>query len=197
MSDEDGSVVAVQTVSDTDGADDAVTSSDAVTSDNAASVAAMDADGQNVDSQTTDADLGTGDTGDSLESSSDGYADFTLPEDVQLDTAVLAEAAPLFKEWGLSQDQAQQAVDFYAKQVQAISAAQTGAHDQLMSEWRINSENDSDIGGDNLPEAVALAQAAINKFGTPELKQLLHDHGVGNHVEVIRVFRNVGKLTAE
>lgn len=127
----------------------------------------------------------------------DTYADFVMPEGVELDSALLTEAAPLFKELGLTQDQAQKLIDFQAKQVQASSESNVDAFNQLMNDWQEQSKNDKEFGGDKFEENVGIARSAIDKFGTPELKQLLEEHGVGNHPEVIRFMVKVGKLTAE
>ena len=137
------------------------------------------------------------DTGEGSQTPPDTYADFVLPEGVTLNEALLAEASPLFKELGLNQEQAQKLVDFQAKQVQAGSKSQVDAFNQLMNDWQTKSKNDKEFGGDKFKENVAVARSAISKFGTPELKQLLEEHGVGNHPEVIRFMVKVGKLTAE
>lgn len=141
---------------------------------------------------TTDIDTGEGDV-----TSPDTYADFVMPEGVEIDTELLAEAVPLFKELGLTQEQAQKLVDFQAKQVQAGSQRQVDTFNQLMTDWQTKAKNDKEFGGEKFEENVAIARAAVNKFGTPELKQLLEEHGVGNHPEVIRFMVKVGKLTAE
>jgi len=133
----------------------------------------------------------------SSQTSPDTYADFVMPEGVELDSALLTEAAPLFKELGLTQDQAQKLVDFQAKQAQASSESNVDAFNQLMNDWQEQSKNDKEFGGDKFEENVGIARSAIDKFGTPELKQLLEEHGVGNHPEVIRFMVKVGKLTAE
>jgi hypothetical protein len=137
------------------------------------------------------------DTGEGSQTSPDTYADFSLPEGIPLDRDLLTEATPLFKELGLTQEQAQKLVDFQAKQVQASSQSQVDAFNQLMKDWREQSENDSEFGGDKFEKSIAVARAVVDKFGTPGLKQLLEDHGVGNHPEVIRFMVKVGKLTAE
>ncbi len=133
----------------------------------------------------------------SSQTTPDTYADFAMPEGVTVDSALLTEATPLFKELGLSQDQAQKLVDFQAKQVQAGSARQVDTFNQLMNDWQELSKNDKEFGGDKFEESVGVARAAIDKFGTPELKQLLEEHGVGNHPEVIRLLVKVGRLTSE
>ena len=125
------------------------------------------------------------------------YADFDLPEGVTVDTSALEKASPLFKELGLNQEQAQKVVSFYADQVQAGEQGRTDAYNQLMDDWRTQSMTDKEFGGDKFEENVGVARQAIDKFGTPELKQLLSEHGVGNHPEVIRFMVKVGKLTQE
>lgn len=141
---------------------------------------------------------GTGDAGsEGNDTPPDTYADFTLPEGMELDEAALNEASPLFKELGLNQEQAQKAVDLYAQLIQAGSQKQIDNFNQLMNDWRTQSQNDKEFGGDKFNENVKVAQSAINKFGTPELKQLLEDHGVGNHPEVIRFMVRVGRTLKE
>ncbi len=95
----------------TDNTDNADTSTTATDSD-AAPAADDNAGGEVATGEETD--LGS-------QTVPDTYADFVMPEGVELDSALLTEAAPLFKELGLTQDQAQKLVDFQAKQVQASS----------------------------------------------------------------------------
>ena len=127
----------------------------------------------------------------------DTYADFTLPEGMDIDEAALTEAIPVFKELELTQAQAQKIVDIQAKLVQAGSEKQVNDFNQLMTDWRTQTENDSEIGGDNFNENVNIARAAIGAYGTPELKQLLEEQGVGNHPEVVRFMVRAGKTLKE
>jgi len=185
-----------------DGASDGGASTTGVqTDDSSTLLTATDSDtAPAVDDKTGD-EGATDTTGDDTDLSSqtppDTYADFVMPEGVELDSALLTEAAPLFKELGLTQDQAQKLVDFQAAQAKASSESSVDAFNQLMNDWQTQSKNDKEFGGDNFEESVGIARQAIDKFGTPELKQLLEEHGVGNHPEVIRFMVKVGKLTAE
>ena len=52
----------------------------------------------------------------------ESYTDFSVPEGHTLDAAAIESATPLFRELGLSQDQAQKLVDFYSTQVGKINA---------------------------------------------------------------------------
>ena len=181
------STTGVQT--ETDNTDNADTSTVLTGKDSDAAPAADD---------NADGEAATGEEADlSSQTVPDTYADFVMPEGVELDSALLTEAAPLFKELGLNQDQAQKLVDFQAKQAQASSESNVDAFNQLMNDWQEQSKNDKEFGGDKFEENVGIARSAIDKFGTPELKQLLEEHGVGNHPELIRFMVKVGKLTAE
>lgn len=148
-------------------------------------------------SESGDTDTGSEETGEGSQTPPDTYADFVLPEGVTLDEGLLGEAAPILKELGATQEQAQKLADAVSKQVQASSKSQVDAFNQLMNDWREKSQNDKEFGGDKFDENVKVARSAVEKFGTPELKQLLEEHGVGNHPEVIRFMVKVGKLTAE
>lgn len=127
----------------------------------------------------------------------DTYADFSLPEGMEVDEVALEKAAPIFKELGLNQDQAQKLVSVYAEMVQAGSQKQIDNFTQLINDWREQSMNDKEFGGEKFEQNVKLAKSAINKFGTPELKQLLEDHGVGNHPEMVRFMVRVGQTLKE
>ena len=185
------STTGVQT--ETDNTDNTDTSTVLTATD---SDAATDDTGAADDNAGSEAATGD-DTDASSQTSPDTYADFVMPEGVELDSALLTEATPLFKELGLDQEQAQKLVDFQAKQAQASSESNVDAFNQLMNDWQEQSKNDTEFGGDKFEENVGIARSAIDKFGTPELKQLLEEHGVGNHPEVIRFMVKVGKLTAE
>lgn len=167
------------------------------TGDNTAPAAVDNSDAGNTADDTGSNDAAGETDSEGSQTIPDTYADFAMPEGVTVDSALLNDAAPLFKELGLTQDQAQKLVDFQAKQVQASSQSQVDAFDQLMNDWQEKSKNDKEFGGDKFEQNIGIARSAIDKFGTPELKQLLEEHGVGNHPEVIRFMVNVGKLTAE
>jgi hypothetical protein len=151
----------------------------------------------------TDADKKADDStdGEDTDSSNDDvpetYADFTLPEGMTLDSELLAEALPVFKDLGLTQTQAQGLVDLQSKKAEADAQAQMNDFNQMIDGWKDQSKNDKEFGGDKFEENVAIARSAIESFGTPELKDLLSEHGVGNHPEVIRFMVKVGKLTQE
>lgn len=125
------------------------------------------------------------------------YEDFSIPEGMQLDSDLLEDAQVVFKEDGLSQEQAQKYVDIFSKGVAKLAAANAEKFESLKEEWAGQSKSDDEIGGDAFDENLGIAKQALDKFGTPELNKLLRDYGMGNHPEVIRMMVKVGKLTLE
>ncbi len=137
-----------------------------------------------------DADKPKVDGDDSI--SPESYSDFKLPEGVELDTLALEKASPIFKELNLTQEQAQKLVDLQAEMVQEGARSQTETFDQLIDGWKKDAENDKEFGGDKFEESVSTASLAVEAYGTPEFKQLMENHGIGNHPEMIRFMWKVG-----
>lgn len=127
----------------------------------------------------------------------ESYADFTLPEGLKADAIALDKATPLFKELGLNQEQAQKLVDFEAERVQAMESAHRDAFAATTKEWAEAAQNDPDIGGEKFEQNIAVALKGLERFGSPELKQVLDTTGLGNHPAMIKLAFNVGKLLKE
>lgn len=125
------------------------------------------------------------------------YAEFELPEGMTADANLLEKATPVFQELGLSQEQAQKLVQLQAEHVQNTVQGQIDQHNQTVSDWLESAKVDKEFGGDKFDENVAIANAAIDKFGSPGLRELLDQYGVGNHPEIVRIMYRVGKLTIE
>lgn len=89
------------------------------------------------------------------------------------------------------------AADYQAKTVGELMGQQQQQHQQMVSQWESAARADQEIGGDRFGENLAIAKTAIDKFATPELKQMLDETGVGNHPEMVRAFFRAGKLLQE
>lgn len=76
-----------------------------------------------------------------------------------------------------------------AKQQEGLKAAVQG--------WTEASKSDKEFGGDNLSASIASANKALNKFGTPELRELLNGSGLANHPEVLRMLTRAGKAISD
>jgi hypothetical protein len=124
------------------------------------------------------------------------YQEFKLPEGMTADAEGLAsfkEAAAGLK---LSQEQAQQLVGLYAARQAAAAEAAQAAQVALTQSWAEATKADAECGGPKLDAAVAHAQRALDRFGTPALRATLRD-GLGNHPEIIRVFSRIGAALGE
>ena len=175
-------------------ADVAPTETKAVAGD-AVATAAKDGD---TDTKAKAADGETGKDGKAADADKPiEYTDFTLPEGVEIDTEALAEAKTLFAGEKLPQETAQKMVDLYAAKVKQYGEAQSARWVQLQQKWVGEFKSDAEIGGDKLNESVAAAKRAMDKFGTPGLREALAMTGAGNHPEVIRFVARVGKATSE
>lgn len=125
------------------------------------------------------------------------YADFAMPEGVEVDAATLDAFKPLAKEFGLSQEQAQKLVDLYAGKQAAAAEAQAQAWREAQEQWVEQAKADKEIGGAKFEQNVATAKKALDKFGTPELFEALSLTGAGNHPEFVRFCARVGKAISE
>lgn len=118
--------------------------------------------------------------------------EFQMPEGVELDKAAADEFTAIAKELKLDQATAQKVADVGAKMAQR----QAEAHAKLVETWVEQVKTDKDIGGDKLDENLAVARKALEKFGTPELRDVLNSTGLGNHPAVIKAFYNAGKAVS-
>lgn len=131
------------------------------------------------------------------------YEFANLPEGYKLDEAALGEWSGVFKELGLTQEQAQKLVEMDAKRFSAANspeaqqAAAVEARNNQVAQWEASIKQDKDLGGANFEASVGVAQKALAEFGTPELSTMLKESGLGSHPEVVRFFHKVGKELGE
>jgi hypothetical protein len=138
---------------------------------------------------------------DSLADKSDGapesYKDFTFSKDLEFDDELMTEAKSVFKELNLTQEQAQQLVDFESNVKSEEIQRQQKAWDELQDTWKKASETDKEFGGDGLDANLAVAKQGRDAFGDKEFNEMLEVTGVGNHPEMIRFLFKIGKLVSE
>lgn len=120
--------------------------------------------------------------------------EFQAPEGQQFDDKVIGAFSDVAKELNLPQESAQKVLDKVAPVIAARQAEQIAA---ARTSWESSSKTDQEFGGDKLTENLAVATKALDTFGTPALKALLTESGLGNHPEVIRLFYRAGKAISE
>ena len=122
------------------------------------------------------------------------YADFTVPEGMEIDATKLGEFAPLAKELNLDQAGAQKFVDLFAKYQQEAVETQTSQWAKTTEEWRKSSADDKEFGGAKFEASIASSTKAIDTImgkEAPAFKELLNSTQMGNHPEVIRFMHRV------
>lgn len=119
------------------------------------------------------------------------------PEGMELDADMLEAFTPVFKDLGLGNEGVQKLVDAYAPKIAAMMQQQ---QEQAVSEFKTvidgwKSETVKDLGADANRE-MAYAGKFIDKVGSPELRKILDDTGVGNNIHFVRAFIKAGKMFA-
>jgi hypothetical protein len=122
--------------------------------------------------------------------------EFTMPEGVELDAALVEKVDPILRELNLTNEQASKLASAFAEHRVSEAQRQSDAYAQQVEDWGKQAREDKEFGGAAFEQNVPLAQKAIAQFGTPELKTLLAD-GLGNHPELIRFCVKVGKAIGE
>lgn len=119
--------------------------------------------------------------------------EFKLPDDMEVDTALLEAAAPLFKELNLSNEDANKLAGVYAAHV----AKQEQAKVEQSNAWAKSVVDDPKLGGANLAKNTETAHKAIKQFGGPEISKVLEETGLGNHPALFNMFVNIGAQMTE
>lgn len=147
-------------------------------------------DGGNTEGANTDDDAGKAD------GPPEKY-EFTLPDGMAVDEQLASAVEPVFREIGLTNEQANKlAVKFAEWRVSEIQRT-SEAYAQQVEDWGKQAREDKEFGGAAFEKNIPLALNALAKFGTPELKSVLEEHGLGNHPEMIRFCVRVGKAMQE
>ena len=116
--------------------------------------------------------------------------EFKAPEGSELNPVVMAKFEGVAKDLGLSQEAAQKVLDAMGPEIVSAQKAQVEA---IKTQWAESAKTDKEFGGDKLNENLAVAKKALDAFGSPELRMLLNDTGLGNHPEIIRAFFKAGQ----
>jgi len=120
--------------------------------------------------------------------------DFKAPEGKHFDAEVLQHFSEVAKELNLTNEGAQKMLD---KLAPALEAKQTAAMSEAVKQWEADTRADKEFGGEKFNENLGVANQALQQFGTPELKNLLNQSGLGNHPEVVRFFYRAGKAISQ
>jgi hypothetical protein len=120
--------------------------------------------------------------------------EFKSPDGQGFDPEAMKVYAEVAKELNLSQDSAQKILD---RMGPTVAQRQAAAIQKVQAEWAEASRTDKEFGGDTLMDNLGVAKKALDSFGTPELRSLLNDSGLGNHPEIIRFMVRAGRAISE
>ena len=120
--------------------------------------------------------------------------EFKAPEGQEFDAEIIGSFSEIAKELNLTQEAAQKLLDTMGPR---IAERQMGQLEAIRNDWAQASQTDKEFGGDKLQENLAVAKKALDSFGTPELRALLNESGLGNNPEVIRFMYRAGKSISE
>lgn len=129
----------------------------------------------------------------------EAYEAFQVPEGMTLDEAAVAKFAPVFKENGLTQAQAQALVNAYAEQIKAQQEGAGESAEQWYAERRAAEvakanedgiaalKSDTELGGGNFDAVRTRVIEAVGATATPEFRDFVNANGLGNHPEFVRL----------
>jgi hypothetical protein len=131
--------------------------------------------------------------------------ELTPPEGFEkLDDGLVAEATPVFKELGLSNEQANKLMPLAGKMAEKIVSDRDqqlmGTILEQRKDWLETAKKDPEIGGQNWDATLGIAAKAMDQLGFAKgspLRVALNDSGFGNHPEMIRFMATVGKAIGE
>ena len=129
----------------------------------------------------------------------EAYTDFTVPEGHTLDAAAIESATPIFRELGLSQDQAQRLVSFYSEQIGKINSENEGFMETMRTQWREELKADKDIGG-KLDAVKVDISRALDRLPTEvrdNFKSAMDLTGAGDHPAIIKAMYSLASLIGE
>ena len=122
----------------------------------------------------------------------------------KLDDDAVAAATPVFKELGLSNEQANKLMPVageFAKKIIAERDQQfLGQILQQRKGWLEEAKADKEIGGTNWDTSLQSAARVLDQLGFPKgspLRVSLDESGYGNNPELIRLMARVGKAIGE
>lgn len=125
--------------------------------------------------------------------------DFRAPEGATLDTAAIERATPIFKELGLTQDQAQKLVDLYPKITENIVKANNDAYTAMREGWVSEIKADKEIGGklDHVAAEIGKLKQRLPEPMRDAFNEAVNLTGAGDHPAVVKALYEFAKIVNE
>jgi len=124
--------------------------------------------------------------------------DLKLPDGALLKPEAVERTAAAAKALGLSNENAQKALEFAAGEVKAHQDGMIAEHQARVGEWTKALETDAEVGGTNLEANGQLAWRVIQKFaGDTTLEKDLKASGYNMHPGLFKLLSRIGKAMGE
>lgn len=120
------------------------------------------------------------------------------PEGATVDAKELEAVAAFATEHGLNQAQAEKVLARdLATRAEVVASSKAAMIEASRTVWVEQIKADKKYGGAKFAESAEIAKRAVDRFGTPALKEILNETGLGNHPELFRTFAKIGRLLAD
>lgn len=116
-----------------------------------------------------------------------------LAEDSKLHSDFVNEMTEFAKQHGLSNEAAQELVDWQNETVNEIIAKSQEFQEKQVEDWKQETINDPELGGEKLTEVSEYAKSVVKQFGNEAIIEMLNESGLGNHKEVVRFLSKIGR----
>ena len=117
--------------------------------------------------------------------------EFTLPQGVVIEDAVVEALTPAFKEAGFSNETAQKMVDLHLH----VQQREVEAHAARVAEWQKDAREDPVMGGDKFEATVKGAHELVKRLLPQDRQerffQFLNDTGYGNNNDFLYLLNEV------
>lgn len=129
----------------------------------------------------------------------DSYTFQPTADGQPLDAESVAEITPVFKELGLSQDQADKLIGFHNKQMEKLQTKLSSEVMTMREGWRNELKADKEIGGklEQVAAEIGKAKAVLGPELSASLNEAMDLTGAGDHPAFIKAFYKFAQLVNE
>tara|TARA_R110000824_G_C15230756_1_gene678506 strand:- start:1739 stop:2491 length:753 start_codon:yes stop_codon:yes gene_type:complete len=120
-----------------------------------------------------------------------------LPEGIEVDQGLLDGVKEIAGKHSIPKEAVQELVDAYSKRFTDADNTLKDQWSEIEQGWIKSAKTDKEIGGERFETSVKKANVALDRFGTPELREALDQTRLGNHPEMIRLMSKIGEAISE
>lgn len=129
------------------------------------------------------------------------YGDFKIAEQLQVDEETMTLAKDIFKEMGLTQEQAQKLIDLQnnlaLKQDATLTKTVEAETQKLIDKWEAAVRADEELGGADLGEKMKIARSAATKLGCEDALMVISEARLSSNPAILRLLYRAGMALSE